>query len=94
MRRTLLTLLLSIGYLYADCPDAQYLPSGYTTALQLKMRQIGSYLEKQGIHPQDLRFFEPPGTSKSEIWLRNLKYSDVESIIALTREREKDMLLF
>jgi len=92
MRWILLTLLLAGSFLYADCPDAKYLPSGYTTGMRIDFRKIGVYLERNGIDPQDLRFFQQPGSADGEKWLKDLQYTDVESVLVLTREREKDLI--
>jgi hypothetical protein len=92
MRWILLTLLLAGSFLYASCPDAKYLPSGYTTGMRIDFRKIGIYLERNGIDPQDLRFFQQPGSADGEKWFKDLQYTDVESVLVLTREREKDLI--
>lgn len=93
MRNALLFLTaISLSPLAAECPDTRYLPGNYSTGARINLREIGNFLEKNGIEARDLKYLENPGAREGADWLKGVEYTDVESMVVLTREREKELI--
>lgn len=93
MRIALLPLLsISLSPLAAECPDTRYLPGNYSTGARINMREIGNFLEKNGIEARDLKYLEKPGARDGADWLKGVEYTDIESMVVMTREREKELI--
>jgi hypothetical protein len=93
MRNALLLLAtMSFSPLAAECPDTRYLPGNYSTGARINLREIGNFLERNGIEARDLKYLEKPGARDGADWLKGVEYTDVESMVVLTREREKELI--
>ena len=93
MRYALLFLTaVTLSPLAAECPDTRYLPGNYSTGARINLREIGNFLEKNGIEASDLKYLEKPGARDGADWLKGVEYTDVESMVVMTREREKELI--
>ena len=83
---------ITLSPLAAECPDTRYLPGNYSTGARINLREIGNFLEKNGIEARDLKYLEKPGARDGADWLKGVEYTDVESMVVMTREREKELI--